>query len=156
VQYTQPERQLLVSDGKQRWLYLEKINQVQIQALPPAGDANEFFLELGGGLPALVARCQVKRLAAEETKEQRAYQLTPRPNESLQFQQVKIWISRADQLPRRVVVEAERRVEARFKNISIHTLKQLSQAPDKGLPPSRFTFQAPKDAEVIEMLWPSK
>jgi|GEM_PF-5431108 len=160
VQYFQPERQLLVSDGTKRWLYLEKINQVQIQALPASGDANEFFLELGGGLPALVERCLVTRLAAPKKDSHGkaepgpAYALVPKPGSGLNFQQARIWLSAEDQLPRRVVVEAGHRVEARFKNVAVHSQKDLLQDPDAGLPATLFTFAPPKDAEVIEMLWP--
>ncbi len=149
VQYEQPERQLLVSDGTKRWLYLEKINQVQIQALPLAPDPNDIFLELGGGLPKLILQCRVKRLAtdAPEKKGIRQYELIPREGEDLGFTRVLLWLEGKNLLPRRVEIEAARYVQVEFKNVKIN---------HKPTPVSLFNFTPPAKAEVIEMFWPSK
>ncbi len=152
VQYEQPERQRLVSDGNKRWLYLEKINQVQIQSLPPAGNANDFFLELGGGLPALVKQCEVKRFAVEKNMPGvSGYILVPNIGTQLEFTQVKLWVQGKNLLPVRVVVQAVRQVRVEFSEVEIHTLEELVREPEKGVPTSTFRFEPPKDAEVIQM-----
>ena len=148
VQYEQPERQLLVSDGTKRWLYLEKINQVQIQALPSAPDPNDIFLELGGGLPKLILQCRVKRLATDAAgKGIRQYELIPREGEGLGFTRVLLWLEGKNLLPRRLEIEAARYVQVEFKNVKIN---------HKPTPVSLFNFTPPAKAEVIEMFWPSK
>jgi outer membrane lipoprotein-sorting protein len=150
VQYRKPEVQVLVSDGRQRWLYLKKINQVQIQPLPPAGNPSEFFLELGGGLPALVTRCHVRRLP--EDGGARVYELTPRPGSELQFQTARLWLAGDNLLPRRVEVKAARRVRVDFTRVTAHTRKNVAAHPDLALDPDTFLFTPPQGAEVIEPL----
>lgn len=149
VQYEQPERQVLVSDGTKRWLYLEKINQVQLQALPSDTAPNDIFLELGGGLPKLISQCRVKRLAKDSAGKNgvRQYELIPREGEGLGFTRVILWLEGKDLLPRRVEIEAARRVRVEFKNVKIN-YKPVSS--------SLFNFTPPAGAEVIEMFWPSK
>jgi outer membrane lipoprotein carrier protein len=148
VQYEQPERQLLVSDGTKRWLYLEKINQVQIQALPSVLEPNDIFLELGGGLPKLISQCRVKRLAADVKKNGiRQYELIPREGEALGFTRVLLWLGGKYLLPCRMEIEAARRVQVEFGNVKIN-YNPMSSA--------WFNFTPPAEAEVIEMFWPSK
>jgi len=152
IQYEQPERQRLISDGTKRWLYLEKINQVQIQSLPPAGNPNDFFLELGGGLPALIKQCEVKRFAVKKNLSGiTGFELTPRAGTSLGFKRARLWLQGKHLLPVRVVVEAARQVRVEFRNVKIHTLQELLHDPEQGLPASIFTFSPPQDAEVIQM-----
>jgi len=152
VEYSQPEAQILVSDGKQRWLYLKKINQVQVQRLPPAGNPGELFLELGGGLPSLIARCQVQRLDDEDGL--RVYELVQRPGEPFQFRRARLWLTGDLLLPKRVEVEAARRMRVEFSQVSVHTQEALKQDPKVGVSPKQFTFTCPEGAEVIEPLWP--
>jgi outer membrane lipoprotein-sorting protein len=152
VQYEQPERQRLVSNGAKRWLYLEKINQVQIQSLPPAGNPNDFFLELGGGLPALIKQCDVTLFAVEKSMPGvSGYTLIPRPGVPLSFSQAQLWVKGKYLVPVRVVVQAARQVRVEFSDVKIHTLEELVRDPGKGVPTSTFRFEPPKDAEVIEM-----
>lgn len=154
VEYTEPEAQLLVSNGKQRWLYMKKINQVQIQELPPAGNPSELFLELGGGLPVLISRCLVRRLPDEAGA--RVYELTPRAGEDLQFQRARLHLTGDKLLPKRVDVDAARQVSVEFTDVSAHTRAEVEARPQTGLPASLFTFTPPEGAEVIEPLWPSQ
>ncbi|MCK5219516.1 outer membrane lipoprotein carrier protein LolA [bacterium] len=148
VQYEQPERQLLVSDGTKRWFYLEKINQVQIQALPSESDPNDIFLKLGGGLPKLISQCRVKRLTAGAGKNGiRQYELIPRDGAGLGFTRVLLWLEGKYLLPRRVEIVAARHVQVEFRNVKINHNPETS---------SWFSFTPPAEAEVIEMFWPSK
>lgn len=152
VEYQEPEQQRLVSNGIRRWLHLIKINQVQIQSLPPAGSPNDFFLELGGGLATLLSSCSVKDIPALPKKPQTVgFELTPRAGTDLTFQKARLWLSGKDRHPVRVVVEAARQVRADFSNVSVHTVVELLKEPEKGLPASLFIFTPPPDAEVIEM-----
>ncbi|MCD4813232.1 outer-membrane lipoprotein carrier protein LolA [bacterium] len=152
VAYEQPEKQRLVSNGSKRWLYLEKINQVQIQSLPPAGNPNEFFLELGGGLPALIKQCDVQELPKDRKHpEWEGFVLIPKSGTSLGFSQVKMWLAGKQLLPRRVVVMSQRKVRVDFSNVKVHTLDELLREPEKGLDAGLFTFEIPQGAEVIEM-----
>ncbi len=155
VEYTRPETQLLVSNGSQRWLYLKKINQVQKQALPPEGSPSEFFLELGGGLATWLDRCQVSAIRVPgQSQDEHVFELVPRPGQDLSFTRARLWLSGKQLLPRRVVVEAARRVTAEFSRVRVHTRRQLKRDPAAGLPASLFAFTPPPDAEVIEPLWP--
>ncbi len=152
VEYQEPEPQSLVSDGTRRWLHLKKINQVQIQSLPPAGSPNDLFLELGGGLITLLSSCQVTSIPALPDKpETVGFELTPRAGTNLAFKKARLWLGGKEQYPVRVVVEAARQVRADFRNVSVHTMQELIQDPEQGLPASVFTFTPPPDAEVIEM-----
>lgn len=156
VQYLRPERQLLVSNGKQRWLYLEAIRQVQVQTLPPAGDPNEFFLELGGGLANLITECTVDRLPASLEQPQRTgYQLVPLASSRLAFQRAEVWVEGPEAVPRYVVVEAARRVEVRLRPLKVHLARELVEHPEVGLTASWFEYAPPPGAEVIEMMWPA-
>lgn len=152
VQYEEPERQRLISNGKKRWLCLEKINQVQIQSLPPAGNPTDFFLELGGGLPALIKQCQVKRFKVNNGRSDTfGFELVPLAGTNPGFQKVQLWLQGKQLLPLRVVVAAARQVRVEFRKVSIHTVQELLRDPEKGVPASRFTFEPPADAEVIQM-----
>lgn len=151
VNYEKPEPQILVSNGAQRWLYLKKINQVQVQSLPPEGNPAEFFLELGGGLAGWLARCQTERLSALEKPGWRVFALTPRPGKELGFTQVRLWVRGRERVPRRVEVDSERRVRIEFKRLEVFTRFDLKWRPGLGVPKDWFTFSAPPGAEVIEM-----
>jgi outer membrane lipoprotein-sorting protein len=154
VEYSSPEVQWLVSDGKQRCLYLKKINQVQKQALPPAGNPSEFFLELGGGLAELLKRCQITRMVKQAVGSGRwEYDCVPNPGETLEFQRARIWVDGPLKLPVRVEIEAAKSVTVELKRVKVHTRAEL-QAGKAGLPESLFQFTPPAGAEVIEPLWP--
>ncbi len=150
VDYVSPEVQNLVSDGKQRWLYLQKINQVQKQNLPAAGNPREFFLELGGGLADLLQRCQVTQVIKKgETWE---YDCRPRAGEALDFQRARIRVEGPMKLPSRVEIDAAKPVVVVLKHVRIHTREAL-QKGQKGVSDAIFKFTPPADAEVIEPIW---
>ncbi|MBN1594754.1 outer membrane lipoprotein carrier protein LolA [candidate division FCPU426 bacterium] len=152
VQYEQPERQRLVSDGNRRWLYLERINQVQIQSLPPAGNPNDFFLELGGGMTTIIKKCTVSKFDTQKDKVATiGFELVPKAGSQLEFKRARLWLTGKDLLPVRVVVDASRQVRVEFSQVKIHTLQELVRDPEKGLPASTFTFEPPAQAEVIEL-----
>jgi outer membrane lipoprotein-sorting protein len=148
VEYDRPEVQVLVSDGKQRWLYLKQINQVQRQPLPPAGSSNELFLELGGGLPAVLAQCWVERLADEGASQ--VYDLMPQAGSGLDFSSARLWVSGPLRLPRRIMIEGARRVNVEFIAPKAHTRAELARRPGAGVPAERFRFTPPPNAEVVE------
>lgn len=145
VDYEQPQKQTLVSNGKKRWLYLKAINQVQVQSMPPEGNPAEFFLELGGGLSRLLKHCDVK---VEAKKDYELYTLTPRDGKS-GFDQARIWTNGKDKLPYRLEVDAEKIVTVKFSSIQTKLDEQKMNEQES----ARFEFIFPKDAEVIEMLW---
>lgn len=154
VEYTSPESQVLVSDGRQRWLYLKKINQVQLQALPANGNPQEFFLEIGGGLPDLIRRCRVR---VERPKNQqtpgRVFELTPLEGQDLQFAQAKIRVQGKKLLPQRVDIQAARPVTVEFQAVTAYSRADLKKKPGTAVPEEKFTFTPPPGAEVIENLW---
>jgi outer membrane lipoprotein-sorting protein len=152
VEYQEPDVQQLISNGTRRWLYLEKINQVQVQSLPPAGNASELFLELGGGLAALLSRCDVRALpATADRPQERGFELTPRANAGLGFKRASLWMAGKPLVPVRIAVAAERNVAAEFRNVKIHTQEDLLRDPESGLPATWFEFTPPAGAEVIEL-----
>jgi len=154
VEYISPEAQLLVSDGKQRWLYLKKINQVQKQALPPAGNPSEFFLELGGGLADLLKRSQITRVVKDAGAPGRwEYDCKPLPGEALTYHRARIWVRGEAKLPERVEIDADKPVSVALSHVVIHTHAQLQQGAE-GLPARLFEFKPPADADVVEPLWP--
>jgi outer membrane lipoprotein-sorting protein len=154
VEYTSPETQLLVSDGRQRWLYLKKINQVQKQALPPAGNPSEFFLELGGGLADLLRRSQITRVVKDAGAPGRwEYDCKPLPGESLTYHRARIWVQGEDKLPARVEIDADKPVSVALSHVKIHTRTDLQNGA-AGLPTQLFEFKPPADADVVEPLWP--
>lgn len=154
VEYVSPEAQLLVSDGKQRWLYLKKINQVQKQTLPPAGNPQEFFLELGGGLAQWLKHAQITRvLKVGATPERWEYDCAPLSGETQTYQRARIWVRGENRLPETVEIDAEKSVRVTLSRVTIHRRDDL-QAGGAGLPAKLFEFTPPADAEVVEPLWP--
>lgn len=152
VEYQEPDVQQLVSNGAKRWLYLEKINQVQLQSLPPAGSASELFLELGGGLTALLSSCEVRALPTDASRPQeQGFALIPKPNAGLGFARASLWMSGKPLVPARIAVAAERNVAAEFRNVKVHTQEDLLRDSESGLPAGWFEFQPPAGAEVIEL-----
>lgn len=149
VHYDRPEQQVLVSNGKKRWLFLPKINQVQVQAMPPEGNPTEFFLELGGGLSRLLQSC---RATVRQEDERFIYTLRPLSGQQLGFNQAIIWTKGKDKLPVKLVVEAERQITVLFTPIQVKLGKQQMTKTEE----EKFHFIAPKDAEMIEMFWPMK
>lgn len=152
VEYQEPDVQKLVSNGSRRWLYLEKINQAQLQSLPPVGNASELFLELGGGLAAILSRCEVRSLPSPAGRPQeRGFELIPKPNAGLGFTRASLWMTGTPLAPLRIAVSAEREVRAEFRNVKIHTQEDLLRDPESGLPAGWFEFKPPAGAEVIEL-----
>ncbi len=147
VQYQTPQRQLLVSNGHQRWLYLQAINQVQLQALPPQGNPTEFFLELGGGLARLVKHARVTRRQEGNLE---VYTLIPESGQDSLYKKAVLWTKGKNSLPVKLMVLAERRVQVSFELKQVKLAGENLTASEKAL----FQFQIPKDAEVIEMLAP--
>ncbi|MEW6516693.1 MAG: outer-membrane lipoprotein carrier protein LolA [candidate division FCPU426 bacterium] len=152
VEYQEPDVQQLVSNGSRRWLYLEKINQVQVGSLPAAGDAGELFLELGGGLASLLSRCEVRALAPDAKRpRERGFEIIPKPDSGLAFKQARLWLDGSQLAPSRIAVSAEREVAVEFRNVKIHTQEDLLRDPESGLPADWFEFKPPAGAEVIDL-----
>jgi outer membrane lipoprotein-sorting protein len=154
VEYTTPEVQWLISDGKVRWLYLKKINQVQKQALPPAGNPSEFFLELGGGLADLLKRSRVTRVLKDAGAPGRwEYDSVPLSAEGFGYRRARIWVEGEALLPVRVEIDAEKPVSVALSHVIVHTRAALNRG-EPGLPARLFEFTPPADADVVEPLFP--
>ncbi len=135
--YEEPEKSLVVSDGKTLWLYDESRREVQQLSVAGgyfSGASIQFLLGEGD----VDAQFRVRALACDARSAE--LELTPRQPES--FETLRIRADRASgDLRETVVVDLlgnETRVV--FSEIRV----------DQGLPRSLFEFSPPPDAQVIE------
>ena len=145
VEYFEPTRQLLVSDGFKQWLYLEEINQVQEQAV---NYTNNIFLLLGGHLKDFIPKCEVKKI--NESSEEVQYTLVPKEKNTLVFDRVTITLVGKTRIPKTIRLEGAQTTEINFKKVKINVWPDKSRKNKQEWLDSFFTFVPPSDAEVIK------
>lgn len=132
--YQKPYEQLIVSDGKQVWLYDPDLNQVTIKQIDKALDASPAALLSGDN--NLEKRYQLKVLAARDGVNW--VEAVPRQNDS-NFNRIRLGFSGND--IRKMELE---------DNFGQSTQIELRSVNNNGKPnPALFSFTTPKGADEI-------
>ncbi len=149
----------VVLDGKYVWSYVPLLNEVNKQKLQNP-DKREILPGTGATLEDLSKNWNMKLIADEAAKAKGVYlmQLTPKPelinrrvNKTKQDEEIKeqleIWVKEGDWFP--VQFGYVTLFEDGSRRSVIITLSHIKR--DQQLPPNKFKFVVPKDAEVIDL-----
>jgi outer membrane lipoprotein carrier protein len=143
VEYREPVKQLLVSDGKKIWLYTPEMKQVIEKPVDPEGRDHLLF-QLGQSLDFLRKNYDAV-LGAETEKIEgrpcRALTLTPKKKDDLEAIRLRVWVDTENWLP--VRTETEDPGGARV-TVTLAKIKT-----DTGVENKFFGFKAPDGVEVI-------
>lgn len=139
MRFSDPEGDVIVSDGEAFWIYY------------PSVDARQVIRAEGGGPQGLDLRAQfigdpVRRFEAtshgqEAVRGRSAHVMTLVPREPLGYRSLKVWIDREDHLVRRFELTEENGNVRRFE------LRDMVLNPS--LPDDLFTFTPPPGAQVV-------
>lgn len=149
----------VILDGKYMWSYVPLLNEVNKQKLENS-QRREILPGTGATLEDLSSNWNMKLVEDEAAKSKGVYlmQLTPKPEllnkhikKTVDGEEVKesleIWVKEGDWFPVQFgYVTVYEDGSRRSVIISLSNIKR-----DKKLPPDKFKFVAPKDAEIIDL-----
>jgi chaperone LolA len=141
MQFTQPQGDVVVADGRHLWMYYPSVDarQVMRTTMAAAGGQVDLHREF---LSNPTERYHAV-LAGQETVGGRATDvvvLTPRTRTG--YRQVRIWVDRSDALVRRFEITEE--------NESVRTLDLRNIRHNTTIPDRLFAFTPPEGAQVFE------
>jgi outer membrane lipoprotein carrier protein len=139
MQFSDPEGDVIVSDGQYFWLYYPSVDARQVIRAPrgPQGmDMHSQFI----GDP--VSRFQATSHGRESVGGREAHVLTLVPREPLGYRSLKVWVDTRDHLVRRFELTEETGNVRRFE------LSNVQANPS--LPDRLFQFTPPPGAQVIQ------
>ena len=140
MRFSQPDGDMVVSDGEHFWIYYPSVDAEQVMRRPAAGSpgGEDFFREL---LDAPGARYDADAGGIEpvEGRDCRVVSLVPR--QSGHYRRARIWLDVQSHLIRRVEIHEQ------SGNVRTVTLRNVDLAP--ALDPETFVFEVPPGARVM-------
>lgn len=141
MEFSEPEGDVVVSDGSALWVYYPSVDPGQVMRLPAAG---------GGGSMDLQAqfvgdpqrRFEASLRGAESVDGRPADVLVLDPREPVGYRRLVVWVDRADALARRFEIVEENGTVRRFDLAALRTGVRL--------PDDLFRFTPPAGARVVE------
>ncbi len=146
-EYLPPNAQVNLVLSDVTYIYTPEIKQVEIYHFNPAESPvkklNQMLLGFGVSVEDVLEVYDVRTLKREETKKCFALLFKPRKkDDSLQFDAIKLWVTRKTLIPKRLVFleSGGDRTEITITKVKFN----------KRIKPSIFKPDFPRDAEVIE------
>lgn len=146
MDFSEPDGDRVVADGESLWIYYPSIDPDQVIRTRLGGPAGTFdfhaeFLED----PA--RRFEAEYLRREEATGRSTHVIALRPVEAAGYEEARVWLEVERGLIRKMEIVEENESVRRV------TLSDIRVNP--GLDPSRFAFEPPEDAQVLEQNLPS-
>jgi outer membrane lipoprotein carrier protein len=142
MRFSDPEGDVIVSDGVYFWVYYPSVDARQVmRARAAAGSAGAVDLQ-AQFLGDPVRRFDATLHGAEEVAGRRAQVLTLRPREAAPYRQLKVWIDASDHLVRRFEITEETGAVRRFELSNLQVNGRLAD--------DLFQFTPPAGAQVID------
>jgi len=145
VNYTEPQKQLLISNGRMLWVYTPIMNQVIKQDIKSAKLDTRFYIEFETSIDYYA-----KKSSCTLSEDENNYILTMVPKKGeAEFDGITAVIEKTTLIPVSMKMKFESTVvEVRFFNIVTYTAGEIAGIPELAV--SRFNFKTPKGVEEIE------
>lgn len=141
MKFSEPEGDLIVSDGRHFWVYYPSVDRKQVIRMPASMGAG------GVDLQAQFVGDPMKRFAVsfegrEEVSGRAAWVLILTPREPVGYQRLKLWIDAGDHLVRRFEVTEESGIVRHFELSNLRL--------DQKLPDDLFRFEQPEGTHIVD------
>lgn len=140
MRFSDPEGDMVISDGAHFWVYYPSVDEQQVVRHPAAGSAgrHDFFREFLDN-PASKYSAEDRGTGRVGERECRIVSLTPRAGAS--YRSARLWLDAANHLIRRLELHEE------SGNVRTVTLSNVDLSPV--LDPALFIFEVPEGARVM-------
>ncbi len=146
VHYKEPAEQILVSDGKNLWIYTPDLKQVIKQNIKDANLNTHFYIEFETSIDYFSKN---SKNILNETEEQHIIKMVPLKNKSIDFDEIISKINKKTLIPESMSMKFENTlIEVKFTNIKIFNEKDISGMDE--FTDKNFEFKKPDDVEEIE------
>lgn len=146
MEFSEPDGDRVVADGESLWIYYPSVDPEQVirTRLGGAGGTFDFHAEF---LEDPTRRFDAEYVGREEVTGRSTHVIALRPLESVAYEEATVWLEVERGLIRKVEIVEENESLRRM------TLSDIRVEP--GLNPSRFAFEPPEDAQVLDRNLPS-
>ena len=139
MDFSDPEGDVIVSDGRYFWMYYPSVDAEQVLRAPRRGQGLDLQAQFIGDP---VERFEYAYHGTDDVRGRTAHVMTLEPREELGYERLKVWIDAEDYLVRRFeITEASGNVRnMELRNVTVNPV----------LPDSLFEFTPPEGALVVE------
>ena len=142
IEYSNPEKQTVVTDGKKVWFYVESTKQVIVQDVKDIKQKDNIFFNFGSFIKTLKEDYDSIVLKGEKVNSRRTvcFESKPKSAES-EFTKIAFWIDRELWLPVRITVffNETSTITVDFNNIKVN----------EDVDDSKFNFKVTNEMSVI-------
>jgi outer membrane lipoprotein carrier protein len=139
MQFSDPEGDLIVSDGQYFWLYYPSVDARQVIRAPRGPQGLDLHAQFIGDP---VRRFEATSHGRESVRGRDAHVLTLVPREPLGYRSLKVWIDAQDHLVRRFELTEE--------NGNVRQFELSNLVVNPSLPDRLFEFTPPAGAQIIQ------
>lgn len=139
MQFSDPEGDIIVSDGQYFWLYYPSVDARQVIRAPRGPQGLDLHAQFIGDP---VRRFEATSHGRESVRGRDAHVLTLVPREPLGYRSLKVWIDTQDHLVRRFELTEE--------NGNVRHFELSNVVVNPSLPDRLFEFTPPAGAQVIQ------
>lgn len=146
MDFSDPEGDRVVSDGESLWIYYPSVDEDQVirTRLGGAGGTFDFHAEF---LEDPTRRFDARYLGTETITGRSTHVIALEPRETVAYEEAKVWL----EVDRGLI----RKVEIVEENDSVRRVVLSNIQVEAGLDPSRFSFEPPPGAQVLDRNFPS-
>lgn len=138
MDFSDPEGDLIVSDGEYFWMYFPSVDAKQVLRTPRGGQGLDLRAQFVGDP---VRRFEATYHGAEAVRGRTADVLTLVPREPLGYERLKVWIDRSDHLVRRFELTES---NGNIRHFELHDMVRNPTLPD-----DLFEFTPPPGSQVV-------
>ena len=139
MDFSDPEGDLIVSDGQSFWMFFPSVDAKQVVRVPRRNQGLDLQAQFIGDV---VERFDVTYHGMEEVRGRPAHVMTLDPREPLGYQRLKVWIDEKDHLVRRFELTEE--------TGNVRHMELMDVLVNPTLPDTMFRFTPPPDAIVVD------
>jgi outer membrane lipoprotein-sorting protein len=141
LRFTDPDGDVIVSDGEYFWVYYPSVNAEQVMRSPAAQGGRSGVDLQAQFLGNPVERFQYTLEGVERVGERSAWRMLLVPRERVGYRSLRVWLDERDYLARRFEITEDNGSIRRFELRNVRLNPDLSDA--------LFRFQTPSGARVI-------
>jgi outer membrane lipoprotein-sorting protein len=139
MDFSDPEGDRIVSDGRYFWMYFPSVDEKQVLRAPRRGQGLDLHTQFIGDP---VERFEYAYEGTEVVRGRKAHIFTLDPREAAGYERMKVWIDADDYLVRRFELHEE--------NGNVRHLELYDMVVNPTLPDSLFEFTPPENAIVVD------